>query len=106
MVEYQMSIPFAVKHKKAGYLIVVLVPLGWLFIIGQLERIRKALVLGLGLYALNILTSVLASIFMEESEDSLVIVGLVVIVISLVIHFWLWWHFYSKWVEEWEIKNP
>ena len=41
MVEYQMSIPFAVKHKKAGYLIVVLVPLGWLFIIGQLERIRE-----------------------------------------------------------------
>jgi hypothetical protein len=99
-----MGIPFAVNHKKLGFLITVLVPFGWLIILGGLEKIRKGIILGLGLYVLNIFTSIIARALFESSADTLIIAGFVIIIISLVAHFGIWWYFYSKWIEEWRSK--
>ncbi len=105
MLSENMGKPFAVKHKKAGYLICVFVPFGWLIILGQLERIRKGIVVGLALYGLNILFTIFAGVLENSEELVIIVLSLVIVVIGLVAHFWIWWHFYSKWVEEWELKN-
>ena len=99
------DIPFAVRRRRLGYLITVLVPLGWLFVLGGIQRIQKALLLGVILYfAISIPSAVMSSI--AESMDP--ILGAVLSLVSLgmlVVHFWIWWVYYNKWVAEWEMGS-
>lgn len=99
-----MGIPFPVRRKKLGYLITVFVPFGWLFMLMGLKRVRKGIVLGLALYALSIPANIISEVTFDSSEIMMAL-GFIIVVIFIVAHFWIWWHFYSKWVEEWKLKN-
>lgn len=102
-----MGTPFAVDHKKAGYLISILVPFGWIFILDPLKKIRVGFLLILGLGGLNIITSLISNLFFGTTEQGLAydlglfVLGFGILMIGMVVNFWGIWHFYSKWVEEW-----
>jgi hypothetical protein len=96
------DIPFAVRRRRLGYLITVLIPFGWLFVLGGLQRLRKAIVLGIVLYfVMGIPSSVLSGA--SESYDG--VLGLIISLVGVgmfVLHLLIWWVFYNKWVAEWE----
>lgn len=96
------DIPFAVRRRILGYLITVLIPFGWLFVLGGLQRLRKAIVLGIVLYfVMGIPSSVLSGA--SESYDG--VVGWIISLVGIamfVAHLLIWWIFYNKWVAEWE----
>jgi L-lactate permease len=96
------DIPFAVRRRRLGYLITVLIPFGWLFVLGGLQRLRKAIVLGIVLYfVMGIPSSVLSRA--SESYDG--VVGWIISLVGIgifVAHLLIWWIFYNKWVAEWE----
>jgi L-lactate permease len=96
------DIPFAVRRRRLGYLITVLIPFGWLFVLGGLQRLRKAIVLGIVLYfVMGIPSSVLSGA--SESYDG--VVGWIISLVGVgmfVAHLLIWWIFYNKWVAEWE----
>ena len=101
-----MGTPFAVDHKKAGYLISILVPFGWILIFYQLKKIGVGLLLGFGSYGLIFITFSIAGIFFAIAKQSqgfdwgIFGLGSVILMIGIVVNFWIIWHFYSKWVDE------
>lgn len=96
------DIPFAVRRRRLGYLITVLIPFGWLFVLGGIQRLRKAIVLGIILY---FVISIPSSVLSEASEYYDDVLGWIIWLIGVgmfVLHLWIWWIFYNKWVAEWE----
>ena len=96
------DIPFAVRRRRLGYLITVLIPFGWLFVLGGIQRLRKAIVLGIVLY---FVMGIPSSILSEASEYYDDVLGWIIWLIGVgmfVLHLWIWWIFYNKWVAEWE----
>ena len=89
--------------KKLGYLITVFVSLRWLFILGGIERVQKAILLGVALYFANLIPIILISILTESDDPILIVLSIVLYIGTVVAHFWIWWHFYTKWVEEWKV---
>jgi len=99
------DIPFAVRRRRLGYLITVLIPFGWLFVLGGLQRLRKAIVLGIVLFfVMGIPSSVLVVAF--EYYDG--VLGWIIWFAGfgmLVLHLLFCWVFFNKWVAEWERGN-
>ncbi|MBL7002176.1 MAG: hypothetical protein ISR80_05410 [Nitrosopumilus sp.] len=100
-----MGDPFAINHKKAGYLICVLIPFGWLVIIGQMEMIRKSLRVIIPLIILNYVGGAIAGSMLESSDGIIVLVGMIILIVVLVAYYWIFWTYYTTWIEQWKIKN-
>jgi hypothetical protein len=96
------DIPFAVRRRRLGYLITVLIPFGWLFVLGGLQRLRKAIVLGIVLYFVIVIPSNVLSTAAESYDGILEWMISLVVVVMFVLHLLIWWIFYNKWVAEWE----
>jgi len=99
------DIPFAVRRRRLGYLITVLIPFGWLFVLGGLQRLRKAIVLGIVLYFVMGIPSSVLSVASEYYDDVLGWIIWLAGVGMFVLHLLIWWIFYNKWVAEWERGN-